>query len=127
VVDATTFRVDFPEFASATKFPDGLVTRWLTIAAKLVNGDRWGDLTDFGTELVAAHNLVLAARDTKSAAMGTPGQSSGVVASKAVDKVSVSYDAGMASVEGGGNWNLTTYGTRYLYYLDLFGAGGVQL
>ncbi len=127
MIDVAAFRSDFPEFANTDAYPEMLVARWMSIGARFVNEDRWQDLTGYGIELFAAHNLVLAARDAKSAKIGMPGQSSGVIASKAVDKVSASYDTESSSVEGGGNWNLTTYGTRFLYYLDLFGAGGVQL
>lgn len=127
-VSATSFRVDFPEFASTGTYPDAMVNFWLGLAGKLLDPTRWDDLLDYGTELFVAHNLTLAARDQKSAtAGGIPGAGGGVVASKAVDKVSVSYDTALAGIEGAGNWNLTTYGTRYIQLARMVGAGGVQL
>jgi hypothetical protein len=127
MVDAAKFRTDFPEFSDTTAYPDAQVNFWIGIASKLVNACRWGELTDFGIELLVAHNLVLWKQSSKSAAGGgVPGLAIGVTASKAVADVSVSYDTSVASVEGGGNYNLTTYGTRYLEYVLLFGAGGVQ-
>ncbi|MFG1260034.1 DUF4054 domain-containing protein [Xanthobacter flavus] len=127
-VTATSFRTDFPEFASTGAYPDAMVSFWLGLAGKLLDPTRWGDLLDFGTELFIAHNLALAARDQKAAtAGGIPGSGGGLVVSKAVDKVSVSYDTALAGVEGAGNWNLTTYGTRYIQLARMVGAGGVQL
>jgi hypothetical protein len=128
MTDAATFRADFPEFADTTAYPDTQVNFWIGIASKLVSLDRWADLTDFGIELLVAHNLVLWKQSAIAVAAGAiPGQSSGVVSAKAVADVSKSYDTTVASVEGGGNYNLTTYGTRYLEFVSIFGAGGYQL
>lgn len=127
-VTVSSFRTDFPEFASTVTYPDASVAFWLAAAGKLLSVDRWAELLDLGTELFMAHNLALGARDQKAAtAGGIGGSSAGLVASKAVDKVSVSYDTGAASIEGAGAWNLTTYGTRYIQLARLIGAGGVQL
>ena len=122
------FRQDFPEFADETKYPDSLVDFWLTVSVSLVNPDRWGVLTDQGIELCTAHHLVLSARDEQVASIGgIPGQMTGPQSSKAVDKVSASYDTGAATIDDGGFWNLTTYGVRYLTLAKLMGAGGMQL
>lgn len=127
-MDANQFRSDFPEFSDTTRYPDSLVTLWLTVGSSLVNECRWGELTDIGIELVTAHHLAIAARDQQAAAGGgIPGQASGPMSSKAVDKVSVSYDTGAASLSDAGFWNLTSYGTRYLGLARLMGAGGMQL
>lgn len=122
------FRQDFPEFADTTRYPDSLVTLWLTVGSSLVNADRWGELTNIGIELVTAHHLVLAARDQQAAAgSGVPGQASGPQSSKSIDKVSVSYDTGAASIADAGFWNMSTYGQRFLGLSRLMGAGGMQL
>ncbi|MFX7140316.1 DUF4054 domain-containing protein, partial [Acinetobacter baumannii] len=85
------------EFSDTTKYPDSVVQFWLTVSASLVNPCRWGVLTDQGIELCTAHHLVLAARDEQAAAVGgIPGQMTGPLSSKAVDKVSASYDTGAA-------------------------------
>jgi len=122
------FRADFPEFADPTKYSDASVEFWLTVSVSLVNPDRWGVLTDQGIELCTAHHLVLAARDQASASVGgIPGQVNGPQSSKAVDKVSASYDTGAATIDDAGMWNLTTYGVRFLTLARLMGAGGMQL
>lgn len=127
-MDVTTFRSTFPAFANETAFPDDQVTFWLGIAAKAVNAERWGDLTDFGLSLFTAHNLALEAKSNKAAAVGgAPGAGTGVMTGKTVDKVSVTYDASVATEEGAGNWNATDYGVRYWRFSQLMGAGGMQL
>jgi len=128
VVDVAQFRQDFPEFSDTTKYPDAVVQFWLTVSVSLVNPCRWGDLTNQGIELCTAHHLVLAARDEQAAAVGgIPGQMTGPLSSKSVDKVSASYDTGAATLDDAGFWALSSYGIRYLTLARLFGAGGIQL
>ena len=127
-VSVSSFRSDFPEFASVVTYPDAQVAFWLGLAGKLHSVDRWGDLLDYGVELFMAHNLSIAARDAKAAATGgVGGGATGLLSSKSVDKVSASYDTGAVTIDGAGNWNLTTYGTRYIQLASMIGAGGVQL
>lgn len=127
-VSPAQLRTDFPEFGDLTLYPDTLVQTWLTVAASLVNADRWMELTNVGMELVTAHHLALSARDQNAAAVGgIPGTMTGPTASKSVDKVSVSYDTAAASLDGAGFWSLTSYGVRYLSLARMFGAGGLQI
>lgn len=127
-VTVSSFRADFPAFTDTAVYPDAAVTFWLGLASKSLSPDKWGDLLDYGTELFIAHNLVLEAQANKAAAIGgVPGLASGLTSSKAVDKVSVSYDTTSAAIDGAGNWNLTTYGQRYIQLARLVGAGGIQL
>lgn len=122
------FREDFPEFSDDVKYSTPVVEFWLTVSTSLVNSCRWGILTDQGIELCTAHHLVLAARDEQASDVGgIPGQMTGPLSSKAVDKVSASYDTGAATIDDGGFWNLTTYGVRYLTLAKMMGAGGIQL
>lgn len=127
-MDITTFRQSFPEFSDATRYPDSLVTFWLGVVTRMLNPDRWADLLDIGLSLALAHHLVLAVRDQNTAQAGkVPGTVLGMQTSKSVDTVSVSYDVGAVTNEGGGFWNMTSYGVRFLGMARLFGAGGVQL
>ncbi|USE78842.1 DUF4054 domain-containing protein [Cupriavidus gilardii] len=128
MVDVAQFRQDFPEFSDTTKYPDAVVQFWLTVSVSLVNPCRWGVLTDQGIELCTAHHLVLAARDEQAVAVGgIPGQMTGPLSSKSVDKVSAGYDTGAATLDGAGFWALSSYGIRYLTLARMFGAGGIQL
>ncbi|WP_261524129.1 DUF4054 domain-containing protein [Burkholderia multivorans] len=127
-MDVPQFRQSFPEFDDTTTYPDSLVQFWMTVAVSLVNADRWGDLTDLGIALVTAHHLALAVKDQKMVAVGgVPGQVSGPQSSKAVDKVSASYDTSAVAIKDGGFWNATMYGVRYLSLAMMMGAGGMQL
>jgi len=127
-MDIATFRQDFSEFSSAVNFPNADVTFWLTLGQKLLNECRWADLLDTGLELFIAHNLALERGAKKSAANGAvPGMSTGPVAAKAVDKVSVNYDTTAAMEADAGHWNLTIYGTRFIQLARMVGAGGLQL
>lgn len=123
-VTPTTLRALFPEFASTTAYPDASITSWLAVAALQLDPGRWGTLLDFGTTLYACHRIALAARNAKIAQFGgNPGQASGPVSSKSVDKVSESFDTASASEEGAGFWNLTTYGQEYIRLARQVGAG----
>jgi hypothetical protein len=127
-VDVSQFRQSFPEFDDTTTYPDSVIQFWMTVAVSLVNAERWGDLTDLGIALVTAHHLALAVKDQKMAAVGgVPGQVSGPQSSKAVDKVSASYDTAAVAIKDGGFWNATMYGVRYLSLAMMMGAGGMQL
>ncbi|HWU68260.1 MAG TPA: DUF4054 domain-containing protein [Stenotrophobium sp.] len=121
-------RANFPEFANTAAYPDGQVQFWLTLAYTVLNPDAWADYLDLGAQLYTAHHLVIGARDQKSAAAGgVPGAVTGPQASKAVDKVSVSYNTGAVTLEGGGFWNATMYGIQFYQLARVVGAGGVQL
>jgi len=125
-VTAASFRTDFPEFANTSAYPDATVNFWLGIASKRMDPLRWGELLDPGIELYIAHNLALSRPGVVAAAGGGVPGAAGIISSKAVGSVSKSYDTSTASVDGAGNYNATTYGTRYYELLMMFGAGGVQ-
>ena len=127
-VTATSFRADFPEFADAVRYPDPMLAFWIKVAGSLLNAERWQDALDYGTELFVAHNATLHAKRIFEAANGAPpGINTGPINSKSVDKVSVGYDTGAASLEDAGFWNLTTYGTQFYQLANWMGAGPTQL
>lgn len=122
------FRIDFPEFSNASDYPDGQVQFWLTMAGQLLRPDVWLDCLDLGTELYIAHHIAISAKDRATASVGgIPGTVNGPQSSKAVDKVSASYDTGAVALEGGGFWNATMYGIRFLQLARMAGTGGRQL
>lgn len=143
MINEAQFRADFPEFASTTTFPSPAVTFWLALAGQMINTDRWGpsaadpwpggdppDRTpyDLGVELFIGHNLILEALASQSVAAGAlPGlTNAGVIASKSVDKVSISYDSQAGIEKDAGHWNLTLYGRRFYRMLMNMGAGPLQ-
>lgn len=126
-VTAASFRTDFPEFANTTDYPNTLINFYLALGPKLIDATRWGDIFDFGLSLFVAHNIVLERVAAKAVIPGgIPGLTSGPMASKQVDKVSVSYDTTAAIEPGAGHWNLTTYGQRYIRLVGQVGAGPLQ-
>lgn len=81
-------------------------------------------LYDIATELFIAHNLVLERRAQDEAAAGAaPGVTTGPVASKSADKLSVSYDVAAGIDAKDGQWNLTIYGTRFIRLVKIRGMG----
>lgn len=125
------FRADFPEFSNTTVWPDSQVLFWLNVASQFVVGARWGSLSGYGIELFAAHNLYLEAQSQQTAAAGgIGGTNKGPVNSEGVGGVTVGYDTATSTVKGTGlneNFNLTTYGTRFLNAANLLGIGPLQV
>lgn len=127
LIDPAAFRVNFPAFASDVTYPNTMIQFWLDVAYKQVRSQQWGSETDLGVQLFVAHNCVLEAMAVKDSQTGSVvGGRVGPANNKGVDKVSVGYDTGAGTVPGWGNWNLTAYGTRFKYYVDMFGAGMIQ-
>lgn len=125
---AIPLRSDMTEFASTALFPDSTLNYWFGIAAMLLNACRWQQLLTVGMELFVAHNAVLEAFAMRGiAAGGLPGLSRGAISAESVDKASLSYDTGGTLELNGGNWNLTTYGSRFLRLARQFGAGPIQV
>ncbi len=127
-MDIALFRINFPEFADGARFPSSTITFWSNLGEQLISADRFGSIFTQAVELFTAHNVVLAAGNVSSAAAGgMPGQTGGVVASKAVGSVNVSYDTASAMETGAGHWNQTIYGRQYIRIARLIGQGCYQL
>ena len=123
-----SIRIQFPEFASLTAYPDPLVAGWLSVAVKFVNADRWGDTLDFGVGLWVAHHLVIATKNQQAVDFGgQPGQSAGAMTSKSAGGVSAGYDFASVKEEGAGFWNETSYGRQFYRLSQMMGAGPIQL
>ena len=123
-----SFRQAFPEFTDPANYPDGLIDFWLGLATKMLNAPRWVDFLDEGLMLFTAHNIVLEKQARDASRTGAaPGTNAGVVASKSVGPVSISYDTGAGIVQDAGHWNLTTYGTRFMWMVNMVGMGPVQI
>lgn len=136
-ITAAQFRLDLPEFGNVAIFPNAALTYWLSLAYLMVRADRWGadgdtpgqpSVRDNGVEMFTAHNLVLEAAAQRSVATGNlPGIQTGAVSGKAVDKVSINYDAQAGLEPDAGHWNLTVYGTRFIKLARMAGSGGLQI
>lgn len=127
-VAASDFRGNFPAFKDQAKFTDTQVAFYLTLAYRLMDPTRWGDLLDMGAQLYAAHHLSLEAEAQALAASGQgPGAVRGAVTSMSAAGVSWSRDAASAMRPGDGHWNLTQYGLRWRDLVCIVGAGPVQV
>lgn len=122
------FRNDFPAFADTLRYPDAQIDFRLDLAAALLDEKRLGKRFVYLVELFVAHYLALFDADSRAAKTGgAVGVNHGVLSSKSVDKLSVSYDTGATLNPRAGFWNNTRYGAEFYHYLRLFGAGGRQL
>lgn len=127
-MDLAQFRLDFPEFTDAVRFPNSSLTFWSGTGEKLISQDRFGDLYTQAVELFTAHNITLSAQNVAaSSAGGLPGGAGGPIASKAVGSVSVSYDNASVMLPNAGHWNQTVYGRQYIQLTRLIGQGCYQL
>lgn len=127
MIAAADFINAFPEFNNSSIYPFSQINFWITQAYNQLNATRFGVTLDLAAMLFVAHNLVLSARDAVITANGgVPGQSSGPLSSKGVDKVSASYDTDANQSPGAGMWNATSYGQR-LYRMMIANGGFVYV
>jgi hypothetical protein len=133
-VDNPTFRQLFSEFDDPAVSSDVRLTYLFALAASSMGGSvclgstRWGDMYDWCTGLFVAHFLTVMVRNNKRAsAGGTPGEVTGPISSKTVDKVTVARDTKAVTVSDSPFWNSTSYGVELLTWASMAGAGGVQL
>lgn len=126
-MDAITFRALLPEFSDVKKYKTRTVNAWIDQASSTINAAAFGNRRDYVMSLYIAHHLVLGERNARAAQRGSPGQGTGVIASKNVGGVSINYDTAISSDEGAGHWNSTDYGKRYWKLVRMAGAGGAQL
>ena len=118
------FLRQFPEFASITLYPANVVEAWIIPAVEQMNAYRFSDQYNLAVCLYVAHNVTLAARELKASANGKSvvGEAYGPVASKTIDKLSISYGA-TSSIEGAGAYNLTSYGQRLYKLIQSYSSG----
>jgi hypothetical protein len=125
-IAASDFTAVFPEFDGAA-YQVSQIDFWIAQAYNQLNECRFGVTLDLAAMLFVAHNLVLSARDaTVTANGGIPGQASGPLLSKGVDKVSAGYDTGANQSPGAGMWNATSYGQR-LYRMMIANGGFIYV
>ena len=126
-VTVAAFLDAFPEFQSSDRYTEAAIEFWIGVGEKMLRPERWEDLLDHGVMLFTAHNLVLSAKNIAASVNGFPGAYAGAIASKSVDKLSISYDTTSGTVSNAGAYNMSTYGIQFIYFARLIGAGGVQL
>src|SRR5271165_4251875 len=112
-VTVESFQADFTEFSNASA---SVIQTWINIAAQFIDQSVYSTSADFVTELFVAHNVCLT--PGAGGPIVVPPGSVGPLASKGVGGASASYATGEGVVRNAGNFNLTTYGTRYAEMRD---------
>jgi hypothetical protein len=126
--DIGAFRTAFPEFADTVTYPTAMIEFWSTFAQNQVSQCVWGNAWIQGVSLYTAHEITLAAQNTKaSQAGGVPGISGGIANNKTVGTVTVGYDTVSTAEKDAGYWNLTNYGKQFIRLARIFGTRAVQL
>lgn len=127
-ITVADFRGMFPEFSDSSVYLDEIVLPWLTLATGLLDPNRWGSMYNMGIALFTAHELALGQQAAITASRGgVPGLYVGMMTSKSINGVAVSYSPGLAALKDAGDFNLTTYGMRFIRFAWMFGSGGVMI
>lgn len=128
--DLEEFYAVYPQFQGLEELPDEIVKMYIEFANEVVNEGRWGKQWKLGMCLFVAHFCsiyLMSYSDINSpaAAVIAAGQSKGLVSSKSVGDVSVSYDFSLAmqNVENWGQFNLTMFGNQYVSIAKLMSKG----
>jgi hypothetical protein len=126
-VTPASLRVLYPEFVDPP-YSDALINAWLVYAVQFVDPGRWGALADLGVTLWTCHTIAMLPGNAQDTTFGkAPGQRVGILTSKSIDSVSASYDVSKSLEDNAGYFNLTTYGTQFIRYARMMGAGPVQI
>jgi len=117
-----------------TVFPKEVIDMYIQFAQDCVSIKRWGRQWKFGMCLFLAHffTIHLQAQFPENATAQEVlayGQSKGLITSKSVGDVSVSYDfsAAVNGVESWGQFTTTTYGLQFANLAKLLGKAGMYI
>jgi len=106
-IDATTFKVRFPEFSAVA---NARIDLFIGDAVEVLNEVYWDNKYDLGLYYLTAHYLALASQTEAGNVTGD----GGAVASRAVDGTSVSFTTAQPDNESDAYYSQTAYGRRYL-------------
>lgn len=132
------FKVIYPQFwdkKGNPLVPEEVLKMYISFADSFVKKSRYHDSWKVCMSLVVAHFLVLYLRtmsaDPDSGAMSVikAAETKGLVASKSVDGVSVSYDfsTALADLDGWADWKTTEFGIQYITIAKNFMRGGMYI
>lgn len=123
--DAVAFRSMFPAFASDTKYPDGALSGYFTLATNNISA--YDNTALAGDTLQLALNLMTAHIGALFSGIADGTGSLGVQTSASIDKVSVSYQPPPYT----SSWQFwlgkTPYGQQLLFLLQSMAAGGFYI
>ncbi len=111
-----------------------IIEMYIGMADAVVKESRWRKQWKFAMGLFIAHFLTLylqslADANSTAAQVVAAGQTRGLMSSKSVGDVSVSYDFSTIAqgLDGWAAWNLTTFGQQYATLARMVGKGGMYV
>lgn len=135
---ADNFKAIYPQFwdiDGAPLVPQAVLDMYIGFANSIVNIARYHESWEICLCLVIAHFLILYMRtvspnpDGGAAAVIKSAETKGLVASKSVDGVSVSYDysTAIADLDGWADWKTTEFGIQFLTLAKVYNLGGMRV
>jgi hypothetical protein len=132
------FQAMYPQFwdADGNPFvPEPVIEMYIGFADSIVNIARYHESWLLCVCLVVAHFLTLYMRtmtpdpDGGAAAVIKAAETRGLVASKSVDGVSVSYDysTAISDLDGWAAWKTTEFGIQFLTLAKAYNLGGMRV
>lgn len=120
--NSVAFRAQFPAFTSTTKYPDGQLSGYFTMATAYIFPSDWGGMS--GAQLQLALDLMTAHLAWTNQLILAGNTSAAPVSGASIDKVSVS----LVAPESKSAWafwlNSTPYGKQLLALLRILSRGG---
>ncbi len=115
--------------------PEAVLEMYVGFGKSIVNIARYHESWKYCLCLVIAHFLVLYLRtmtpnpDGGAAAVVKAAETRGLVASKSVDGVSISYDysTAISDLDGWADWKTTEYGIQFLTLAKAYNLGGMRV
>lgn len=127
------FRI-YPQFQGVEGLSNDIIEMYISFANEVVNIERWGNQWNLGMCLFIAHFCTVylmsyTQPQGTAASVIAAGQTKGLVSSKSVGDVSVSYDFSLAmnDVTTWGQFNLTTFGNQFVSIAKLMSKGGMYV
>lgn len=121
--DSVAFREQFPAFTSTTKYPDGQLSGYFTMATAYIYPRDWCGIS--GVQLQLALNLMTAHLTWMNQLVIAGNTSAGPLAGASIDKVSVTLVAPPVGTSAWKYWlNTTPYGKELLALLRILSRGG---
>lgn len=124
----------YPQFQGVDGLNNEVIEMYISFANEVVNIERWGKQWTLGMCLFIAHFCtvyLMSYTDPQGSAASViaAGQTKGLVSSKSVGDVSVSYDFSLAmnDVTNWGQFNLTTFGNQFVSLAKLMSKGGMYV
>lgn len=124
----------YPQFQGLDELPESVIQLYLDFALDVVNIAKWGNQFKIGVCLFTAHFITLylmsaTPEGANAQEVLNSAQMRGVISSKSVHDVSVSYDYSLAisDVDKWGNFSLTIYGNQFVNLAKMIGKGGMYI